>query len=345
MLACWISSGGFVGRERLYKKVSGCVRRNCGSARVHGKFCFDSVKMFSRLASPDTEYVYSDEFGQRHTFPSLFDAPSLALSVVVPAYNEQDRLPAMLEEAIPFLEELSRTESDFSYEVIVADDGSRDRTSEVVMEYTRKFSAQRVRLLRLRENAGKGAAVRRGVMIARGNLILFCDADGATRFSDFQKLRSNLFRIMTRSQDPDQAYSPAIVIGSRYHLNASVQRDFVRRFVSLVFNLYVQVVGGVLGIQDTQCGFKLFTRSAARIIFPVQHLDRWAFDVELLYLAQQAMIPILEVPVNWVEIPGSKLSLVKAILNMSRDMAVMRWSYTTGSWAIHVPEHSHMTSI
>jgi len=280
----------------------------------------------------NSEYTFPDPSGTRIPFPSVFANPEKSLTVVVPAYNEEERLPSMMNETLAYLEAQCAKEPGFSYEVIVADDGSRDRTSDVAYEYTKAYSSDKVRVLRLIKNAGKGGAVKRGVMAARGAAILFCDADGATRFSDLAKLRLAYDQMMRQSGASDGS-AAICVIGSRYLANASVERTLARRIVSEGFRYYVQIVAGVTGIKDTQCGFKLFSRAAAQIVFPGQHLERWAFDVEILYRAQLANIPIQEVAVQWTEIPGSKLSVIKATLNMSRDMAYMRWQYLTGAWS------------
>jgi len=332
-------SGAFVGGRRL---CGARARSQRGTrTRLNGVAGRAAVVM-ARLAAPaDGEFVFLDENGTRSPFPSLFDPAQTTLSVVVPAYNEEQRLPAMLDETIPYLERLCELEREFSYELIVVDDGSADRTADVAYEYTRRWTANKVRVMRLAQNVGKGGAVKRGAMRCRGARILFCDADGATRFADLDKLQRCIHD--TRQDVSNPADLIAIAIGSRYHLAASAERSVVRMFVSKVFNIYVDVVGGVKGIRDTQCGFKLFTRRAAQLVFPLQHVERWSFDVELLYLAQRAGIPITEVPVQWMEIAGSKLSIVKATINMMTDMALMRYKYSTGIWTFQIPDSIRIT--
>mmetsp|Transcript_10782 Transcript_10782/g.21635 ORF Transcript_10782/g.21635 Transcript_10782/m.21635 type:complete len:292 (-) Transcript_10782:1198-2073(-) len=274
---------------------------------------------------PDSEETFADpQRGTRRPFPSLFADSEVELTVVVPAYNEEERLAAMMDEALSDLTIFGHT-----FEVLVVDDGSRDATADVALGYTQRYGADTVRVLRLQQNCGKGGAVRAGAMRARGKFILFADADGATRFADFNNLMSALQEL--------QRDGLGVVIGSRYHLESKARRNFVRKFVSRAFNIYVETVGGVQGIRDTQCGFKMFTRQAARVTFPSQHLTRWAFDVELLYLAQTARIPIREVPVQWMEIPGSKLGILKATWNMAKDLARMRYMYLSGTWRPATP--------
>lgn len=262
--------------------------------------------------------------GTRVPFPSLFSPASIDLSVIVPAYDESKRLPAMLDEMLGFLCSHAKEQPSFSFEVIVVDDGSSDNTADIAAKYTEQYSAERVRVLQLPQNMGKGAAVRRGVHVARGARILMADADAATVFSEYCKLDACL----TKAD---------VAVGSRHHLKgrgAEEGRSALRGFVSTVFNLFVMYIAGVWGIKDTQCGFKLYSRDAARVAFDGQHLDRWAFDVENLYRVQQAGMTVAEVPVQWTEVPGSKLSVVKATINMALDMLRMRLCYSLGHWAL-----------
>ncbi|GJD12898.1 Dolichyl-phosphate beta-glucosyltransferase [Galdieria sulphuraria] len=242
----------------------------------------------SFVASAAHAYTFIDpaDPSKTYPFPSLFSPAEKSLSVIVPAYNEEKRLPKMLEETIKSLEARTRRVASFSWEIIVVDDGSRDDTVEVAYKIGGPLGTDRFRVLRLPQNSGKGAAVK-----------------NATYFEDYLKLEGKL----------EQA-----------------ERSFVRKLFMWGFHWYVNLIGGVTHIRDTQCGFKLFTREAARLVFPNQHLFRWAFDVELLYVAQQYSIPIYEVPVKWSEIPGSKLNILKAVLNMSRDLLIMRCKYCIG---------------
>lgn len=248
------------------------------------------------------------------------DKPTLDLSVVVPAYNECLRLPTMLDEALEWL-----TNSGLSWEIIVVDDGSSDDTAHMAAErYSSKWTTDRVRVLRLHKNRGKGGAVRWGMLQARGRQLLMVDADGATRFSDLARLRSEM-----------ALKGLSVVVGSRAHQQdeAVARRTFLRNLLMWGFHLAVHLVG-VHGIRDTQCGFKLFTREAAAKLFPALHVERWAFDVELLLLAQRLKMPIGEVPVNWSEIDGSKLDPLRATAEMLRDMVRIRAAYALGVWRV-----------
>merc|ERR1711920_559174 len=178
---------------------------------------------------------------------------------------------------------------------------------------------------------GKGGAVRKGAMRASGEWILMADADGATKFADIEKIEKALKPLQEKSTGTGE--SAFVGIGSRAHMEdeSIAKRSPLRTFLMHGFHQVVAILG-VQGIRDTQCGFKFLNRKAAQLTFAPLHIERWAFDVELLYLAQKNDIPIEEVAVNWHEIDGSKLSVVDASLTMLRDLALMRFCYITGLW-------------
>ncbi|XP_065845880.1 dolichyl-phosphate beta-glucosyltransferase-like isoform X4 [Oscarella lobularis] len=276
------------------------------------------------------KYFLTGNGDERRPFPELDDPSSLSLSLIVPSYNEETRLPSMLDEALAYLEQKKKDEGgSFTYEIIIVDDGSKDGTSKVGMEYTKKYGHEKIRVLTFEKNRGKGGAVRMGMLSSRGKHLLFADADGATRFSDLTKVESALNKIA-----PDEN-TPAISVGSRSHLqdDAVAERTFLRNFLMYGFHFLVWFLC-VRGVKDTQCGFKLFTRSAARLLFPSVHIDRWAFDVELLYIAQCLKISIAEVAVNWQEIEGSKMVPFWSWLQMGRDLLLIRLRYLFGLWRI-----------
>lgn len=269
-------------------------------------------------------------------FPSVTDPPSVYMSLVVPAYKEQDRLPVMMDETMAYLERRQSQDPQFTYEVIIVNDGSTDKTSDVAIGYVEKFGVDKVRLLEFTHNRGKGGAVRMGTLSCRGERILMVDADGATKISDMEGLEKAL------SKHATDHTIPAVAVGSRAHLQeqAVAERSVFRNFLMYGFHILVYVLC-VRGVQDTQCGFKMFTRSAAATLFQLMHIHRWAFDVELLYIAQQLHMPISEVAVNWKEIEGSKLVPFWSWLQMGRDILFIRLRYMFGIWTLNPRKQKH----
>ncbi len=229
-------------------------------------------------------------------------SPAVDISVVVPAYNEERRLPPTLIDIIDFFDRKG-----WRYEVIVVDDGSTDNTAEVVRKFERVRSE--VRLIQLPKNHGKGHAVRLGVLNSHGKRVLFADADGATPIQEVERLGAAL-----------DAGSP-IAIGSRAKASndTKVATAIHRKVLGRVFNRCVNAIL-LPSIADTQCGFKMFTRKAALFLFRKQTSDRFSFDVELLFLAHKVGLPIAEVPINWTNVPGSKVNLVLDAMLMFRDV-------------------------
>ena len=221
-------------------------------------------------------------------------APSRAavdLTIVIPAYNEEARLPASLGAIAAYL---SAKASAPRVEVLVVDDGSSDATGPRAEEAARRHALP-LRLLRLAENRGKGAAVRAGCLEAAGALVLVSDADFSTPVYEWEKLA---------------AAGAPVAIGSRALDEALVKekQPFFRQAMGKLFNRLVRLVA-VPGIHDTQCGFKLFTREAAHEIFSRAKVDRFAYDVEALLLARQLGYAIAEVPVLWFNSADSRVTL------------------------------------
>ncbi|XP_040847435.1 dolichyl-phosphate beta-glucosyltransferase isoform X2 [Ochotona curzoniae] len=260
---------------------------------------FVTATRMSPLYQHEEEKFFLNAKGQKEALPSIWDAPTKQLSVVVPSYNEEERLPVMMDEALAYLEK------------------------------RQKYGSDKVRVIKLVKNRGKGGAVRMGVFSSRGEKILMADADGATKFPDVEKLEKGLNDLRPW---PDQM---AIACGSRAHLekDSIAQRSYFRTLLMYGFHFLVWFLC-VKGIRDTQCGFKLLTREAASRTFSSLHIERWAFDVELLYIAQFFKIPIAEIAVNWTEIEGSKLVPFWSWLQMGKDLLFIRLRYLTGAWRL-----------
>ncbi|XP_050426849.1 dolichyl-phosphate beta-glucosyltransferase [Adelges cooleyi] len=279
----------------------------------------------------DEEQFFVDQNGKSVRFPSLSEDHSVDLSVVVPAYNEQDRLRPMLDSCLHYLTTVYKS----TFEVIIVSDGSTDKTCSVAMEYVEKYGADRVRLLQLTTNRGKGGAVCLGMQSARGRLLLFADADGATKFEDIVKLEAAMDNLIKKSGSDNSDNVCAVVCGSRAHLeqDAVATRSIFRTVLMHGFHTLVWTFG-VRTIRDTQCGFKMFTRPAARVLFSNLHVDRWAFDVEMLFIAEKLNMSLAEVSVNWTEIEGSKIVPVWSWLQMGFDVLTIWIKYRTQFWQI-----------
>jgi hypothetical protein len=234
------------------------------------------------------------------------DAAGGVLTVVVPAHNEEQRIGATLESMAGYLADTDRVA-----EVIVVDDGSTDRTVEVVASYGPSFEA--LRILRLHENHGKGAAVRAGMLTGSGDLRLFMDADNATALDQLDRLLADA------SLD---AATASVAVGSIAAGETDVreQQPVLRRVLGRMGNLATQAVA-VPGVRDTQRGFKLFTADAAEVAFGPMHSTRWVFDVEALARARRAGHRILEVPITWRHIDGGEIragSYVSSLRELGR---------------------------
>lgn len=233
-------------------------------------------------------------------------SPEIHLSVVIPAYNEEKRLHKTLREITKYL----RTQS-YNWEILVVNDGSKDNTAQVVKELS--YEIENLRLVDNKENHGKGYVVRQGMLTARGKYRVFTDADNSTSIDQVEKMWPEF----------EKGYD--VVIGSRDIKGAvlSVPQTWLRRRIGDVFNLMVQVVCGLWGIWDTQCGFKGFTKKAAEDIFPKCIIDRFAFDPEILVIAKKMGYKIKEIPVIWINDPESKVK-IKSMFRMGKDLFKIR---------------------
>ncbi|KIW96815.1 uncharacterized protein Z519_02206 [Cladophialophora bantiana CBS 173.52] len=312
----------------------------------------------------------------------------LFVTLVIPAFNEEDRLTGMLEEAVNFLEteygtlptslkadieageaqtqgprrrkgngDTTSSQSQQQqtglrgWEILLIDDGSTDDTILTAQTFSRKHILHphprrdsgpwthrsptgvkippgSIRMVSLEENRGKGGAVTHGMRHARGQYVVFADADGASKFSDLEKL-------VRTCQEIEDVEGRGIAVGSRAHLVDSevvVKRSKLRNFLMRCFHmlLWVMTPPATARIKDTQCGFKLFSRATLPYIVPHMHMEGWIFDVEMLMLAEFANIPVAEVAVGWREVTGSKLNLVRDALGMAWGLAILRFCWGTG---------------
>ena len=238
----------------------------------------------------------------------------MTYSFIVPAYNESGRIRPTLDEILRYT-----AEQNWDAEILVVDDGSRDDTPDAIREYTRAHS--QIRLLQNPGNRGKGFSVRNGMLHARGDICLFTDADLSSPISEAQKL----FEAIRGGAD--------VAIGSRW-LRAELQTErqpLYRQAFGRIFNLVLRLFLG-LHFKDTQCGFKAFRRDAAQRIFPLQKIERWGFDPEIIYIARRMGFEVAEVPVLWAHSEGTRLHPFRDGLKMFVDVLRIRWNALTGAY-------------
>jgi dolichyl-phosphate beta-glucosyltransferase len=235
-----------------------------------------------------------------------------SVSIVIPAYNEENRISDTLKniEAFIAVEKLE-------YEIIVVDDGSTDRTPLVASG----FGGLNLRVISNEKNMGKGFSICRGMKEASGDIILFTDADMSTPITflpEFLKYHKEGCDVVIASRD---------IRGS----NVRVPQNFLREFGGKFFNLLVRSVTG-LPIHDTQCGFKSFTRKAAAEIFPRQTIHDFGFDVEILYIAKKHGLRIMETPVEWRNAPGTKVKFLKDSIKMAAELFKIKFNDISGKY-------------
>jgi len=235
------------------------------------------------------------------------------LSIVIPSFNEELRLPVTLAEISAYIRSSKR-----ETEVIVVDDGSTDRTADVANSF--RGEIQRLRVVANDTNRGKGYSVRHGMTEARGRIVLFTDADLSAPIDEADKLLAAL-------ADHD------VAIGSRALDRSliSVRQSVFREYAGIVFNFIVRFILR-LPFVDTQCGFKAFRRERCRVIFQQQRIERFGFDPELLYLARHHGLSAAEIPVRWAHSPATKVSMLRDSLQMFADIFIIRWNALSGRY-------------
>jgi glycosyltransferase involved in cell wall biosynthesis len=235
------------------------------------------------------------------------------LSIIIPSYNEELRLPGTLDRIAAYLQR-----SQDATEVLVVDDGSKDRTAAVAESYRGKIPSLRV--VSNGVNRGKGYSVRHGVQEARGRIALFTDADLSAPIEEAGKLIAAL-------ENND------VAIGSRAVDRSliTVHESALREFAGIIFNKIVRVILW-LPFVDTQCGFKAFRREKCRVIFEQQRIERFGFDPELLYLARHHGLRTVEIPVRWGHSAATKVSMLRDSIQMFIDVFAIRWNALTGRY-------------
>lgn len=228
------------------------------------------------------------------------------LGIVIPAYNESNRLPVTLDAL------LQETTLNFS-ELIIVNDGSKDETFQVAKSFEAKFQG-RLKVIDSQPNRGKGYAVRRGIEEATSEWVLIADADRSTPWKEYFKLRSAQERLGSKGAIGSRDVDGAVLMA---------QQPFYREWLGKLFNLFLRKITG-LSFKDTQCGFKLFHRSSILPFFPQLCEDRFAWDVEFLMLCKKNGVSIVEVPVEWAHVKGGTVSPIKDGLKMVWAVIQMR---------------------
>ena len=239
------------------------------------------------------------------------------LSIIIPAYNEEHRLPRGLTKIRDYL--ASRDLAHTQVEIIVVDDGSEDHTAAVTQEWSREFPS--LRLISNGRNRGKGYSVRRGMLEARGRIALFTDADLSAPIEEADKLLAAI------------AAGNDLAIGSRA-IDRSlifVRQARLRELAGMIFNGFVRIFTG-LPFHDTQCGFKAFVRERSQIVFEQQRIEGFGFDPEILFLAKRHGLRAAEIPVRWAHDPATKVHVVRDSVIMFVDLVYIRLNWLLGRY-------------
>jgi dolichyl-phosphate beta-glucosyltransferase len=239
------------------------------------------------------------------------------LSIIIPAYNEEKRLPRALTQIRDYFARVRAAAGEI--EIIVVDDGSTDGTVKIVEEWAPQEPF--LRLVRNGENHGKGYSVRHGMIEARGRVALFTDADLSSPIEESAKLLAAI------------AAGNDVAIGSRA-LDRSlieIHQSPYRELAGIIFNGFVRLFTG-LPFHDTQCGFKAFVREPSRIVFEQQRIEGFGFDPEVLFLAKRHGLRAAEVPVRWSHDTATKVHVVRDSLRMFGDLVYLRWNWLLGRY-------------
>ena len=235
------------------------------------------------------------------------------MSIVIPAFNEEKRLPATLERIANYIRESGR-----QTEVIVVDDGSRDATAAVAESFRGKI--EDLRVISNGQNRGKGYSVRHGSMESQGEIVLFTDADLSAPIEEADKLLAKM-----------DGYDVAIGSRAMNRKLIEVHESKFRELAGIIFNRIVRMILR-LPFVDTQCGFKAFRRERCKIIFEQQTIERFGFDPELLYLARHHGLRTAEVAVRWAHSPATKVNMLRDSVQMFLDVVIIRWNAIRGRY-------------
>ena len=245
-------------------------------------------------------------------------------SIIIPAYNERARILATLQSVVAAVRS-----HNWPAEVIVVNDGSTDETASLVRNFA--LSAPEVHLMENPRNCGKGYSVRAGILHARGDVVMFTDADLSAPIPEAE----SLFQAIAEGAD--------IAIGSRWLATSrqTHRQPLYRQVLGRVFNALTRAVMR-LPYADTQCGFKAFTRSAAQTVFQLQTIERWGFDPEILFIARKRNYRVREVPVSWAHDSRSRISYIRDGLQMLKELAIVRWNALMGRYGKQITQIQRM---
>ena len=238
------------------------------------------------------------------------------LSIVIPAYNEEKRISKTLESLNGYLKN-----QEYSYEILVVNDGSKDKTADLVTSFEKKIP--HLKLIDNVKNKGKGGVVKQGMLIAQGKYRLFMDADNSTSIDHIEKawpLFDEGYKIVIGSRDPKDAKGA----------KQAISQPLIKRILGNIGNLIIQVFA-ISGIWDTQCGFKVFTDEIVQEIFPKLRIERWGFDIEILFLAKKRGYKkkIGIIPVHWINDAESKVG-IKGYFQVFKELFEIRWNHLKG---------------
>ena len=247
--------------------------------------------------------------------------PAPFLSIVIPALNEEKRLPEALEQLFSFLQAQT-----YSSEVVLVENGSQDRTLEIARSYAERYPQLRVFQ---NQQRGKGLAVQRGMLEAQGEYRFMCDVDFSMPVAEINRFL------------PPALVDYDIAIASREAPGAvRIREPYYRHFIGRVYNLLIRILA-LPGLNDTQCGFKCFRAAAAEDLFRRQTLPGWSFDVEVLFIGRRSGMRVVEVPIDWYYNADSKIRIFQDSLKMGVDLLKMRYNALRGVYDGKLTPHSN----